>query len=87
MLYTVNLGLCDYVPFSQIRSHFTPQQQIHWWDVPFGVPMNVRPCLSFYLQSGWLSSSSISTFANAWTAIEEEICYLIDGLIPDGLFL
>ena len=21
MLYTVNLGLCDYVPFSQIRSH------------------------------------------------------------------
>ena len=21
MLYTVNLGLCNYVPFSQIRSH------------------------------------------------------------------
>ena len=21
MLYTVNLGLCDYVPFSQIQSH------------------------------------------------------------------
>ena len=23
--------------------HFTPQQQTHWWDVPFGVLMGVRP--------------------------------------------
>ena len=30
MLYTVNLGLCDYVPFSQIQSHISKHLTIHY---------------------------------------------------------
>ena len=60
MLYTVNLGLCDYVPFSQIRSHM---QVFHpMYSILYTVNLGLCDYVPFFADPVTFYSSSIVLF-------------------------